>query len=141
MTAIRADVAELLHAGYGDRTIARRLGVPWRAVTAARTVLGIPGGRPGPKPAGSVEDLFWRRTQPTDDGHRLWTSYRSEGLPILKHDGRRYSAYRIAFRIRHGRDPVGQARPGCDREGCVHPRCMEDQTMRDQYNNIFGGAK
>lgn len=137
---VRPDVAELLHAGYGDRTIARQLSVPRRSVTAARTALGLSAGHRGTKPAASTEDLFWRRTRPAEGGHLEWTGYTYDGLPILRHNGRRYSAYRIAFRIKNGREPVGHVRRGCDWDSCVHPRCMEDQTMRDQYKRIFGGS-
>jgi hypothetical protein len=50
------------------------------------------------------------------------------------------TAYRIAFQIRHGREPVGYVKPGCEFDGCVHPDHVEDQPMRDQYAAIFGAA-
>jgi hypothetical protein len=136
----RADVIELLTAGYGDRTIARRLAVSIGSVERARTRLGLPHGRPGPKATHSPEDLFWRRAQPTGDGHLLWPAYSPRNGAVIKHGGLRHSVHRIAFRIGYGRTPDGRVTTGCDRPGCVHPRHVEDQTMRRQYTAIFGAA-
>ncbi|MFF7130339.1 hypothetical protein [Streptomyces sp. NPDC008240] len=137
---VRPDVAELLHAGYGDRTIARRLNVPVPTVERGRAALALPAGRPGPKPTSSPEDLFWRRAQPTSDGHLLWPAYNSRHGAVIKHGGRRHSVHRIAFRLGQGREPEGRVTTGCNRQGCVHPRCVEDQRMRNQFNQIFGEA-
>lgn len=138
---IRADVAELLNAGHSNAAIARQLNLPIKTIVDHRTTLHIPPYRRGPRPAGSVEDLFWRRTQPTDDGHLLWDGYVHNGItPSLRYAGRSHSAYRIAFRIGNNREPVGRVTGGCERAGCVHPRCVEDQAMRDQYAAIFPEA-
>lgn len=137
---VRADVVELLTAGYGDRTIARQLAVSIGSVERARAALGLPHGRPGPKATSTPEDVFWRRTQPTGDGHLLWPTYSPRNGSVIKHDGRRLSVHRIAFRIGHGREPDGRVTTGCDRTGCVHPRHVEDQAMRHQYTAIFGSA-
>lgn len=137
---IRADVTELLHAGYGDRTIARQLAVSIGSVERARALLKLPAGRPGPKATSSPADLFWRRAQPTDDGHLLWPVYTPRNGAVIKHGGLRHSVHRTAFRIGHGREPEGRVTTGCDREGCVHPRHVEDQAMRNQYTAIFGEA-
>ncbi|MGW5616219.1 helix-turn-helix domain-containing protein [Streptomyces sp. NPDC003877] len=137
---VRADVAELLRAGYGDRTIARRLGVSERRVRRARAELGLPAGRPGLKATDTIEDRFWRRAQPTDDGHLLWPAYAAHYGAVIKHDGGKQSVHRVAFRIGNGREPQGHVTSGCGRTGCVHPRHVEDQAMRNQYNAIFGAA-
>jgi hypothetical protein len=137
---VRADVAELLRAGYGDRTIARQLAVSIGTVERARAELAIPAGRPGPKATGSAADLFWRRVQPTPDGHLLWPGYTPRNGAVIKHGGIRHSVHRTAFRIGHGREPNGRVTTGCDRPGCVHPRHVEDQTMRNQYAAIFGAT-
>jgi len=138
--SVRADVRELLAAGYGNRTIARQLGVSIGSVERARVILRIPGGRPGPKATTSPEDMFWRRAEPTDDGHLLWPTYSPRNGAVIKHNNTRWSVHRIAFRIAHRREPVGRVTTGCDRAGCVHPRHVEDQSMRNQYAAIFGGA-
>jgi hypothetical protein len=138
---VRPDVAELLHAGYGDRTIARRAGVSIGTVTRARAALALSPGRPGPKGPATPEDLFWLRARLLDDGHMEWTGTIHRGTtPTLRHGGRRYTAYRVAFGIAHQREPQGRVEPGCDRRGCVHPRHVEDQAMRTQYTAIFGAA-
>ncbi|MGY0067687.1 hypothetical protein ACWZEH_12845 [Streptomyces sp. QTS137] len=144
---VRADVAELLHAGYSDTAIARQLGVDRnKTVAPARTALGLPKAKRGVKPAATPEDLFWRRVRPLDDGHMEWTGYRDHnGSPSLRHGGRNLSAYRIAYRIATGRDPEGYALPSCGRDGCVKPGHHSDREDRAQerkvdslYAAIFG---
>ena len=124
---VRADVAELLQAGYGDRTIARQTGYPIPAIARGRARLGIPKCKPGRKPAATPEDLFWRRAQPVDDGHMQWNGYRTgNGTPGLRHGGIFHTAYRIAYRIQYGTDPIGYVRLTCDQPGCVAPAHMAD---------------
>jgi hypothetical protein len=134
---VRADIAELLHAGWSDKRVASQLHVHRRQVREARRVLRLPAHKPGP-PATPIEDLFWRRAQRTEDGHLLWTG----ATTVLRagNQGPRTTAGRVAFRIKHDRDPVGKVLPGCDRPGCIHPDHVEDQPMRDQYRAIFGAA-
>ncbi|MFE1264435.1 hypothetical protein ACFW5X_28395 [Streptomyces albogriseolus] len=146
---VRADVAELLRAGYSNTAIARMLGVDRECTVApARAALGIPKVKPGFKAAGSIEDLFWRRVRPLDDGHMQWDGYRAKnGVPVLRHNGCNQTAHRVAFRIAHQREPEGRVRPGCDRDGCVAPACQTDRITRAEarkvdalYGAIFGGA-
>lgn len=136
----RADVVELLHAGWSDKRIARELHMDRRRVRDARHELGIPAHKPGPTPAASPEDIFWRRAQPTDDGHLMWPAYSTTYGAHISHAGRRHSVWRIAFRIKYGREPVGKVRTGCDQPGCVHPAHVEDQPMRQLAAAIFGAA-
>ncbi|MFE1205688.1 hypothetical protein ACFW5V_28790 [Streptomyces sp. NPDC058762] len=139
---VRADVAELMRAGYGDRTIARRLNVSIGTVRRARAELQMPAGQPGPKSYGTPADVFWQRARPVDGGHMEWTGTVHQGtIPSLRHGGRRYSAYRVAFSIAHHRAPVGRVEPGCGHPGCVHPRHVEDRTIRATYTAIFGGTQ
>jgi Zn ribbon nucleic-acid-binding protein len=127
---VRADVAELLHAGHSNRAIARQLHTDAKDVANAREVLGLPKAKPGKKPSGTAEDLFWRRVKPTDDGHMEWTGFHVASTPALRHGGRNQTAYRIAFRIATGRDPEGQALPSCGRQHCVKPGHHEDRADR-----------
>lgn len=143
---VRADVAELLRDGLSNREIARQLEVDAGTVAKARALLRMPKHKSGPRAAASPEDLFWRRTQPTDDDHLLWTGYVTGGTPALRHGGRVYTACRIAFRMQHGREPVGKVTAVCERDGCVHPRCVADRPMREAnaradvaFAVIFGG--
>ncbi|WP_394436193.1 hypothetical protein [Streptomyces sp. SGAir0957] len=135
---IRAAIEELLHAGYSDKAIERQLHVSRRRARDLRAELGLPQHKPGPTPSGSPEDRFWRLAQPVDGGHLLWPH--AANTLRLGHEGPKASIRRIAFRIRWGREPVGQVRAGCDHDGCVHPDHVEDQPMREQFRAIFGGA-
>lgn len=125
---VRADIEELLRAGYGNRAIARQLGVDASTTVArARALLGIPPVKPGRKPAATPQDLFWHRVQPLDDGHMKWTGYRThDGTPGVRHGGTVHTAYRIAYQIQHDTQPVGYAKPSCDMPGCVAPAHMAD---------------
>lgn len=99
--------------------------------------------RPGRKPAASVEDLFRARTEPTDGGHLRWTGYTSKrGLASVRYAGHTHTAYRIAFRIQHGREPVGNCSSDCGMPGCVAPAHVEDDTTRTRtraaYASLIG---
>ncbi|MFF9205112.1 hypothetical protein ACF1AE_25490 [Streptomyces sp. NPDC014986] len=134
---IRADIAELLHAGHSDRAIARQLHVDAKTVSAARAALALPKAKSGYKAAATPEDLFWRRVKPLDDGHMEWAGSRnSSGLPSLRHGGRNLSAYRIAYRIATGREPEGHVKPGCGRAGCVAPACQTDRATRAEDRKV-----
>ncbi|MFJ1869934.1 hypothetical protein [Streptomyces chartreusis] len=146
---IRADVAELLRAGHTNRAIAQQLHVDANGVGRARELLGLPKAKPGRKGAGSPEALFWQRAKPTEDGHMEWTGFYISTTPGLRHGGKNQTAYRIAFRIANGRDPVGKALPSCGRARCVKPDHQTDQADRDRarererrvddlYDAIFG---
>lgn len=133
----RADIAELLHAGLSDRAIGRQLNADPKTVSAVRVALGLPKARPGKKPAATVQDLFWERVRPTDDGHLLWTGCTTGGTPVLRHGGRQYTARAVAFRLRHGRDPEGYVTPACTVERCVRPECMDDRITRQRTDALF----
>jgi hypothetical protein len=134
----RAAIEELLRAGYSDKAIERQLHVSRRHARGLRAQLGLPQHKPGVAAAASPEDLFWRRTVPTVDGHLIWPGYRPEQAPSVRHGGRKHSVHRIAFSLAHTREPVGWVRGGCDVTGCVHPRHVDDQQIRDNYRAIFG---
>lgn len=133
----RNAIEELLHAGWGNKAIARHVHVRHTRVAEIRAELGLPNIVRTVQ-ATYNEDAYWRRTQPVGD-HLNWTGhYNSTGTPCLRATDGMHTAYRIAFRIQWGREPVGMVKPGCDMERCVHPRHVEDQPMRDQYAAIFG---
>ncbi|MFF4791902.1 hypothetical protein ACFY2M_19535 [Streptomyces sp. NPDC001276] len=134
----RAAIEELLHAGHSDKAIARQLHIRRLRVRAVRDELGLPIHKPGPTAASTPEDLFWRRAQPTSDGHLIWPGYNTGHGHSVKHQGRKHSIHRIAWNLAHDRQPVGHVTTGCGIHGCIHPRHVEDQTMRDQYDAIFG---
>lgn len=75
----------------------------------------------------TLEEKWWSRTVPTSDGHLMWT-----GAPDMRWQGRVHKSTRIAFRIGHGREPIGYVRPDCGTPGCIHPRHVEDQPGRQR---------
>ncbi|WP_181509195.1 MULTISPECIES: hypothetical protein [unclassified Streptomyces] len=93
----------------------------------------MPTRKPGPPPS-NPEGVFWRRAQPTDDGHLMWPG------PGRQIGNARTSVYQLAFRLGQGRPAIGNVTSGCGRTGCVHPAHVEDQPMRQQYKAIFGEA-
>lgn len=142
---IRSDVADMLRDGHTHIHIMRTLHVAYPTVKAAREHLGLPDPKTGGRPAETPQAALDARTEPIDGGHRRWTGYRgSTGGPMLACGGVNMSGYRLAFRIRHGREPVGRVTSGCDYEGCVAPDHVEDRPMREQlrttYAAIFGEA-
>lgn len=138
--SVRPDVAELLRAGYGDRTIARQLSVSIGSVTRARQELGLPKARGGTKPAGTLEDAFWRRVAPLEDGHVDWDGNRNaKGTPTIGWRGGHYSALRVAYRIRHGHDPQGYAFTACAHPGCVAPGHIGDSAVTARPAHHAGG--
>lgn len=142
---IRDDIAALLRAGHSQGHIVRELHVGILTVQRTREALGLP-----PHPAGgssghaTPDDAFRARTAPAAFGHVLWTGHVCRGTPMVVHRKAARSAYRVAFRLHHGREPVGRVTPGCDMPLCVAGAHVEDRPIREQtrktYAAIFGGA-
>jgi hypothetical protein len=140
----RAAIVALLQEGHSDRYIGRTLRTATRRVGRIRTELELP--RTYRKPTLTVEQKWRTFTKPITGGHLEWTGHRREGLtPMFMLAGHNYSARRVAFKIAHGREPVGRVLPGCDYQRCVAPEHVEDQPMREalrtQYQAIFGAAQ
>lgn len=143
---LRAEIARLLLQGLDNKRVAARSGAHHTTVAKVRAELRLPvhqsGGR---KSYPTLAEAFRARTAPAEGGHLRWTgSISVDGVPVFGHEQRLYSAYRIAFTLRTGRQASGQARPGCDFPHCVEPRHVEDQAERQRnrtgYAAIFGGA-
>lgn len=102
------------------------------------------GARRARAHAATLEDAFRARTEPVDGGHLRWTGATSHGTPTVRFNGGSYSAYRVAFRLQHDREPQGRVTATCDMPGCVSGWHVADQPMRDQTDAlceaIFGEA-
>lgn len=141
----RAEIERLLREGRPDRAIAHQVGVHHVTVSKIHKALGLPRHPSGRKSYPTLAEAFHAHTEPVNGGHLRWTGNRAAGgTPRVMHAGHTYSAYRIAFLLRTGREPVGKALPGCDFDGCVAPVCMTDQRQRERdraaYTGIFGGG-
>jgi hypothetical protein len=123
--APRADIIRLLAEGHSNRSIGRLLHTNPKRVSRIRRELDLP---PASRHTTLTLEQAWQaQTEAVDGGHMRWTGY-----------------LRIAFRIRHGREPEGRVLPSCTYPGCIAPDHTTDQPMRDhlnqQYAAIFGRA-
>jgi hypothetical protein len=139
-----AEIRALL-AEHGSNTIARMLGVDRAAVRRIRTEAGIPYATTGqPRTAEEKWALF---AKPVDGGHMEWTGERgtSSGTPAMRFKEKSYSPAAIAFRIKHGRDPVGYAIADCGLKHCVAPDHVDDEAgrtrTREQLRYVMGGQE
>ncbi|MFI8278559.1 hypothetical protein ACIGBH_27535 [Streptomyces sp. NPDC085929] len=142
----RDGIEALLRAGLSDRAIGQQLSTDPKKAAIIRRALGLPKAKSGVRPAANAEDLVRARTEPLPSGHARWTGHvNNDGVPAVRFGGRQLSAYRIAFRLRTGRDPVGTVRPGCGMPQCVAPAHMDDTPARARnrtaYNALFGGTQ
>lgn len=141
---IRVDIADMLRAGHSQAAIMRTLHVGHFTVKLAREGLRMPTPLAGAQPKQSLADAFAARTEQLDNGHVRWTGYQpGRRSPQMGYRGQTMTALRVAFLLRHGRDPVGTALRGCDYWGCVAPDHVEDRPMRERnraaYKAIFSG--
>ena len=93
--------------------------------------------------AASLEAAFRARAEPAAGGHLRWTGHWTKNnVPGLRYGGSFHTAYRVAFRLRTGREAAGKALPECDYPGCVEPAHVDDapgrNQTRDTYAAIFG---
>lgn len=139
---IRADVADMIRDGATTTAIMTALHVGHPTVIRARDVLGIPAPTGNGRPVLPIADMFRTRAEPVDGGHLRWTGHISRGLPILCRSSGNVSAYRVAFTLKHDREPTGLVRSACGYPRCVAPDHVQDQPMRRQldaqYAAIFG---
>ena len=95
----------------------------------------------------TVDEAFTRHTQPTEDGHLLWTGPRAgRGFPLTA-SGLTHNARAIAFEKHHGREPEGRLRriTDCDHPDCIAGAHHTDNRIRQAharadkaYTAIFG---
>ncbi|MEH0417884.1 hypothetical protein [Streptomyces sp. B21-083] len=102
---------------------------------------------PERRPARSLEQTLRRRSVPVGGGHRRWTGSTWKTTPSVWWQGAPHSAYKVAFRLHHGRDPEGMVTSACEVPLCVAGGCLLDQRMRQAneradaaFAAIFGEA-
>lgn len=137
-----AEIRALL-AQHSSNAIARRLGVDRAAVRRIRREAGIACVRAEQ----TLEEKWAAFIRPVEGGHLEWTGERgtATGTPLMTYKQKRHSAAAIAFRLKHGREPVGYAVADCGRTHCVAPDHVDDepgrQRTREQYRYLTGGGE
>jgi hypothetical protein len=136
-------VRELAGQGLTNPQIAAELGIARQTAMRLRDRLDMPGA-PRSLPARlTIAEVFDRYTRDAGDGHLDWIGPRhADGTPAYRHNDRQYTAYRTAFTLRTGRQPVGRVQADCGRPGCValgHVADREErQHVRRQLRAIEG---
>ncbi|MDH6116866.1 hypothetical protein ABH930_000285 [Kitasatospora sp. GAS204A] len=122
-------IRRLIDAGLTNTAIGQQLHVERQTVGRIRHELGLPLV---PRQPLTVEEKWRQRTRELPGGHLEWTGDTStgRGVPVLRHSGQTYTAGRVAFRIQHGADPTGHAKPDCGVRYCVAPAHQYDTAAR-----------
>ncbi|MEU1373033.1 hypothetical protein ABZ442_05130 [Streptomyces triculaminicus] len=134
-------VADLIQQGLNNTQIASALGVSRVRVGDMRRALGVPNVS---RCKMTLEERWASNTEAAADGHVVWTGERNpRGTPYLCHGSRMYTAYRVAFYIKHQHWPQGMVLPACEVQGCVAPDHVDDtearQKVRRQLRFLSGG--
>jgi hypothetical protein len=131
--ASREQITAALQAGHSIYRITRDLRVDRVRIRAIRDELGM-AVYVKPKETSTIEDKWRLYAKPVDGGHMEWTGERgmSSGTPLVSFKERHRSAAAVAFRIRTGRAPQGQAIADCGMKHCVAPDHVEDQPGRQR---------
>jgi hypothetical protein len=138
----QAEILELLRQGHSNTEIARRLRCDRHAVGDIRRDAGIP-----PQPRQTLEEKWHARVRELDGGHMEWLGERQSisGTPVMRYREQAYTAARIAFRIKNGRDPVGYCAAECGVRHCVAPDHVDDEPgrarVREQLRYLSGGGQ
>jgi hypothetical protein len=90
-------------------------------------------GRRGRRPSyASFAEAYDDQSVTVEDGHLHWTGATAQGgTPVVAVNSQVETAYRVAFRAYHGREPVGQVRPTCTYSRCVAGSHLADRTARE----------
>ncbi|MEU5498458.1 hypothetical protein [Streptomyces griseofuscus] len=128
-----AEIADRLHCAPAFvRRVRKDLGMrPW----PVRVELQRRSVKPGDcEVAAEVERRYFELAVVIEDGHRRWRGrFSKDNVPMYSHKD---SAYRVAFRIQHRREPVGQVRVECERARCVEGLHLSDQLMRERAKEL-----
>ncbi|MEU3785214.1 hypothetical protein [Streptomyces sp900129855] len=116
-----------------NSAVAAQLGCGWRRVDEVRKRVGLPSYVRGRRAAyGSWEEAFTEQSEAVEGGHRRWTGTREKcGTPVVRHRTSIQTAFRVAFRLHHGREPVGKVSQSCEIPGCVAGEHQVDRLLRE----------
>ncbi|WP_406178101.1 hypothetical protein [Streptomyces canus] len=116
-----------------NRAVAQRLGISDRRVDEVRKRIGLPSYVRGRRAVyRSWKEAFTAQSEPVEGGHRRWTGTREKGgTPVVRHRTSIQTAYRVAFRLHHGREPDGYLSRSCEIPGCVAGEHQLDRVMRE----------
>ncbi|KIF67587.1 hypothetical protein HY68_01390 [Streptomyces sp. AcH 505] len=131
MNATRAEITALLRQGRSNTAISRELHCDKKRVRELRRLHNIPHAPLQPL---TLKEKWATFTKPLPGGHVEWTGSRQKGsgTPLLRYKQAIYGAAAVAFRIHHGRPPVGQAYADCGHHQCVAPNHVDDTITRGQ---------
>lgn len=140
--ATREQILAALQQGHPTGRIARELRCDKGRVRRIRDEEGLPVYVRGSEEP-TIEDRWRKHAVPTADGHMDWTGERHpSGRPLISHQYRHRSAAAVAFKIRTGRDPIGQALADCGVKHCIAPDHVEDlpgrRRNREQLRYLQG---
>jgi hypothetical protein len=138
-TATFEEIAAALRSGLSVAETVRRLHAGKARVTAIRNAIHVPPARPGRRVAADLASDFYPRAR-RRNGHLIWVGTITGGHPRLRHQGEYLSAYKAAFILRTGRQPLGYCKADCGVELCVEPQHVDDAAGRARYDAIFGEA-
>lgn len=130
MNATREEIVRALRTPRSDSAISRDLRCDRHRVTAIRKSLGLP---PVPQQPLTLQQKWATFTRPADDGgHVEWTGERqkSNGTPVMRYREKPYTAARVAFIVKYGREPVGYVFAECGVRHCVAPAHVDDEPGR-----------
>ncbi|MEU5834543.1 hypothetical protein ABZ820_12835 [Streptomyces diacarni] len=129
----REEIAAALDNTVSNVAVARHLGIHSERVRRVRAKAGVPPYPRGGRRAAHATwaEAFAARTVAVRGGHLRWAGARSQhGTPVLHLRTQTQTAYRYAFQVEHGREPVGNVAPGCGYCGCVAGAHLEDRLLR-----------
>lgn len=124
-------ILELLHTGLTDTAVAARIGCSRPTVRMVRVRNNLPAPLHGSTSKHhTFDDVYRAHAIPTTDGHMTWTGGHNGVTPTVHHLHQGRSAYKIAFRLHHQREPQGLVKVGCHQPGCVAGAHLTDATIR-----------
>lgn len=146
LAAKHARLLELAAQGAATAVIARELHMDRRSVRSIRNAAELPADpKPEMQPL-TLEQKWANLTRQVDGGHLEWLGERAKrsGTPVMRYREKPYSPAAIAFRIRTGRDAVGQTFAECGYRHCVAPEHVDDTLTRvrdrDSLRAVLGMA-